>query len=282
MYTPNVSSKPCYIEIPARGLCRRHFIYTTALAASSIAASAYAARRPNIKSPNEKLNIGLIGVTGKGMEDSRNLAGAGENIIAMCDVDANALANGASPNRFPNAKQYRDYRVMIEKEKELDAVTVSIPDHQHAPATMLAMQAGRHVYCQKPLTHTVSEARAITEAARKYKVATQMGNQGHSSEGIRRLCEMIWSGAIGNVKEVLCAMNAAKWYPICGLARHRCGRLRRIGNPNRRQRRKRAAPVDNQDAVAAAAAAIGGFIIRSPGAVGGILVAARWATWRAT
>ena len=119
MSTHKASFKTVRTEIAARGVTRRHFIYTTAIAASSLATGAYAARRVNFKSPNEKLNIGLIGVTGKGLEDSRNLAGAGENIVAMCDVDATALANGASPNRFPNAKQYRDYRVMIEKEKEL-------------------------------------------------------------------------------------------------------------------------------------------------------------------
>ncbi len=207
MSTHKDSFKTVRTEISARGVTRRHFIYTTAIAAGSLAMSAYAARRPNIKSPNEKLNIGLIGVTGKGMEDSRGLSG--ENIVAICDVDSNNLANGAS--RFAGAKQYRDYRIMIETEKELDAVTVTIPDHQHAPAAMLAMQAGRNVYCQKPLTHAVSEARALTMAARKYKVATQMGNQGHSSEDIRRLCEMIWSGVIGNVKEAHCYTNRPIW-----------------------------------------------------------------------
>src|SRR6202007_336595 len=94
---------------------------------------------------------------------------------------------------------------------DLDAVTVTIPDHQHAAAAMLAMKAGKNVYCQKPLTHAISEARAMPAAARKYNVATQRGNQGHSSEDIRRLCEMIWSGAIGSVREVHCWTTRPIW-----------------------------------------------------------------------
>src|SRR5262249_19801218 len=121
---------------------------------------------------------------------------------ALCDVDDNTLR--AVGGAHAGAKLYRDYRVMLEKQKDIDAVVVSTPDHHHAPAAMRAMHLGKHVYCQKPLTHTIWEARQLTEAARKYKVATQMGNQGHSADGNRRLCEMIWSGAIGNVREVHC------------------------------------------------------------------------------
>ncbi|MGH9593586.1 MAG: Gfo/Idh/MocA family protein, partial [Bryobacteraceae bacterium] len=104
----------------------------------------------------------------------------------------------------PKAKLYNDYRVMLDKEKSIDAVNVTIPDFQHASATMAAMATGRHVYCQKPLAHTVWEARQVTLAARKFGVVTQMGNQGHSGEGTRQLCEMIWSGVIGAVREVHC------------------------------------------------------------------------------
>jgi predicted dehydrogenase len=201
------SSGPVRLEVPTNGLTRRHFIYTTAMAASSMALSAYALPKVNYKSPNEKLNIGLIGVGGKGEADSAGLAG--ENIIAMSDVDKNTLAKGAK--KWPGASQYQDYRKMIEKEKSLDAVTVSIPDHHHAPAAMMAIKAGKHVYCQKPLTHTIWEARELTKAAKKYGVATQMGNQGHSGDGNRRLCEMIWSGVIGNVREAHCWTNRPIW-----------------------------------------------------------------------
>jgi predicted dehydrogenase len=197
-------------------LSRRQFIYYSTLAAGTLAVSGYPARA-KLKSPNEKLDIGIIGCRGKGSVDSEGLAGrpdkdgnrSGENIVAICDVDAEALASAAA--KWPKARQYRDYREMIEKEKSIDAVTVSIPDHHHAPAAMRAIQAGKHVYCQKPMTHAISEARALTLAARKYKVVTQMGNQGHSQEGIRRLCEMIWSGVIGQVSEAHCWTNRPIW-----------------------------------------------------------------------
>ena len=208
MPNSNSSSKPVRIEIPRQALSRRQFIYASALAASSLTLGGCASpQRVNYKSPNDKLNVGIIGVGGKGEVDSDGLSS--ENIVALCDVDSNTLAKGAK--RWPNARQYRDYRVMLEKEKQLDAVTVSIPDHQHAPAAMMAIKMGKHVYCQKPLTHTISEARALTHAARKYKVATQMGNQGHSDEGNRRLCEMVWSGAIGQVREAHCWTNRPIW-----------------------------------------------------------------------
>ncbi len=206
---PKSPSAPVRLEIPLRSLSRRHFIYTTALAASSLALVGRAAPRRAYKSPNEKLDIAIIGCGGKGQVDSTNLANAGENIVALCDVDAKNLAKAAL--KWPNAKQYRDYREMIEKEKSADAVTVSIPDHHHAPAAMRAIKARKHVYCQKPMTHTVSEARALTLAAREYKVMTQMGNQGHSDEGIRQLCEMIWSGAIGTVREAHSWTNRPIW-----------------------------------------------------------------------
>ena len=196
-------------ELPTRSLSRRHFIYTTALAAGSLALTSRAVPRLGYKSPNEKLDVAIIGCGGKGQVDSTNIANAGENIVALCDVDAKALAKAAL--KWPKATQHRDYRVMIEKEKSADAVTVSIPDHHHAPAAMRAIRAGKHVYCQKPMTHTVSEARALTLAAREHKVATQMGNQGHSDEGIRQLCEMIWSGAIGTVREAHSWTNRPIW-----------------------------------------------------------------------
>jgi predicted dehydrogenase len=191
---------------------RRRFVYTTALAAGAVLTRLTpASAGPKLKSPNEKLNIACIGVGGGwraeadvfGMADlDVNKAAANENIMALCDVDATHL--NIMAGYFPRAGRYSDYRVMLEKEKSIDAVCIAIPDHQHAPATMLAMSLGKHVYCEKPLTHTVWEARQIMLAARKYGVMTQMGNQGHSGDGNRQLCEMIWAGAIGPVREVHC------------------------------------------------------------------------------
>lgn len=149
-------------------------------------------------SANEKLNIAGIGVGGQGGSDISGVAS--ENIIALADVDDERAA--ATFKKFPNAKRYRDFRIMLEKEKSIDAVVVSTPDHTHAVAAMMAIKLGKHVYCQKPLTHTVYEARKLTEAAREAKVVTQMGNQANSMEGVRQVCEWIWDGAIGNVREV--------------------------------------------------------------------------------
>lgn len=148
--------------------------------------------------PSNKLNIAGVGVGGMGGGNLR--ACEGENIIALCDVDSRYAAGTFA--KYPNARVYKDYRVMFEKEKDINAVVVATPDHTHAVITMAAMQLGKHVFCQKPLTHTVYEARKITEAARYYKVQTQMGNQGHSSEHIRLLKEWLADGAIGPVREV--------------------------------------------------------------------------------
>ena len=148
--------------------------------------------------PSNRLNIAGIGVGGMGGGNLK--ACEEENIIALCDVDSKYAA--ATFNKYPNAKVYTDYRVMFEKEKDIDAVVIATPDHTHAVITMAAMQLGKHVYCQKPLTHTVYEARKITEAAKYYNVQTQMGNQGHSSEHIRMLKEWLADGAIGDVREV--------------------------------------------------------------------------------
>jgi len=168
------------------------------LAAGNVLARKSTLARSGYKSLNEKLNIGAIGAGGKGATDIDGCSG--ENIVALCDTDWNNAAK--TFQKYPHAKQFKDFRVMLDKEKGIDAVTVSTPDHTHAVVAMAAMERGIHVYVQKPLTHTVYEARRLTEAARKYSVATQMGNQGHSGEGVRQLCEIIWSGAIGNVSEV--------------------------------------------------------------------------------
>ena len=160
-----------------------------------------------MKSPNEKLNIAGIGAGGKGADDLRKVSS--ENIVAICDVDEQQAAG--SFKRFPRAKRYKDFRVMLERQPEIDAVTISTPDHVHAVAAMMAMKLGKHVYLQKPLTHSVFEARVLTRAASEYGVVTQMGNQGHSVEGIRQCCEMIWSGAIGPVREAHAWTHSPIW-----------------------------------------------------------------------
>jgi predicted dehydrogenase len=161
------------------------------------------------KSPNEKLNIAGVGVGGMGHGNVNNCAAAGENIVALCDVDK-AYAAGTF-KEYPKAKVYADFREMLDKQKDIDAVVVATPDHTHAVVAMAAMKAGKHVYVQKPMTWSVQEARALTEAARKYKVASQMGNQGHSGDGMRLVCEWIWSGVIGSVREIHVWTNRAVW-----------------------------------------------------------------------
>ena len=152
------------------------------------------------EAPSNKLNLAAIGVGAKGQGVANLKACAGENIVALCDVDADYAAPTFA--RYPSAKTYVDYRVMLEKQKDIDAVIIATPDHTHAVITLATLAAGKHVYCQKPLTHTVREARTITEAARRAKVQTQMGNQGHSSESIRLLKEWLAAGVIGAVREV--------------------------------------------------------------------------------
>jgi predicted dehydrogenase len=151
-------------------------------------------------SPNERLRVAGIGVGGKGESDIAQ-AGMFGDVVALCDIDDNRSAK--SRERFPKAAFYHDFRKLFdEMEGKIDAVVVSTPDHTHAPAAMRAIRAGKHVYCQKPLTWSVVEARALREAAAKHKVATQMGNQGTALDGLREAVEVIRAGAIGPVREV--------------------------------------------------------------------------------
>lgn len=145
-----------------------------------------------------KLRIAGIGIGGMGHSNLSNCAN--EDIVALCDVDHSYAAKAF--RAFPNAKRYTDYRVMFEKQADIDAVVIATPDHTHAAITLAAIKLGKHVYCQKPLTHDVYEARMVAEAARDAGVVTQMGIQGHSQEGHRLICEWIWAGAIGAVREV--------------------------------------------------------------------------------
>lgn len=149
------------------------------------------------RSPNEKLNIGIIGVANQGRYNLQNVRS--ENIVALCDVDDNYLA--ATIQEFPGATVYNDFRRMLEQ-KDVDAVVVATPDHIHAPATLIALETGRHVYCEKPLTHTVGEARKVIAAAHRSKLATQMGTQIHAGDNFRRVVELVQSGAIGQIAEV--------------------------------------------------------------------------------
>ncbi len=148
--------------------------------------------------PSEKLNIAGIGIGGQGAWDLEQVAG--ENIVALCDVDGDYAAH--TFKKYPRAKQYKDFRRMFDAEKEIDAAVIATPDHIHAAASMAAIQRGKHVYCEKPLTRTVYEARTLAQAARKHKVATQMGNQGMAFEGNRLINEWLADGAIGPVREV--------------------------------------------------------------------------------
>ena len=149
------------------------------------------------KSPAEKLTIGVVGVSGRG---GANLSGvAGQTIAALCDVDDQRL--GAAAQKFPQARKYHDFRRMIEEGKDLDAVVVSTADHTHAPAAAMAIRAGKHVYCEKPLTHSVFECRTVIELAAKHKVATQMGTQIHAGSNYRRAVELVQAGAVGKIAE---------------------------------------------------------------------------------
>jgi predicted dehydrogenase len=149
--------------------------------------------------PSDKLNLAFVGISGRG---GRNLGQLKDhNIVALCDVDWREPQMKVF-NAFPKAKRYKDFRVMLEKEKDIDAVVISTPDHTHGVIAMMAIKAGKHVYCEKPLAHSVYETREITKAAQKYGVQTQMGNQGHSYESIREFYEHIKAGTIGKVSEV--------------------------------------------------------------------------------
>lgn len=189
---------------------RRSFVFGSLATAAGLAAGAEKIGRKRPVSPNEKLNIAGIGIGGRGRSNLRELGS--ENIVALCDVDDEYAAETFA--KYPKAKKYKDYRVMLEKQKDIDAVMVATPDHTHAIISMTAIKLGKHVYCEKPLTHTLFEARKLTEAAREMNVATQMGIQGHSHEGVRQIIEWINAGAIGPVREVHIWTDRPKgWWP---------------------------------------------------------------------
>jgi hypothetical protein len=194
-------------------LSRRYFFFGSVLAGAIPKGgfgSAASLKAAGYKSPNEKLNIASIGAGGKAASDI-DACSKTENIVALCDVDDKNAAK--TYEKFDKAPKYKDFRKMLDKEGPgIDGVIVTIPDFMHATAALWCMERGKHVYVQKPLAHSVTEVRMLAEAAAKYKVATQMGNQGYSNEGTRQCAEMIWNGDIGNVTEVH-AWTDRPWWP---------------------------------------------------------------------
>jgi predicted dehydrogenase len=189
-------------------LSRREFIGRSALTAAAFTiVPRHVLGGKNYIPPSDKLNIACVGADGKGTTDIE--AVSTENIVALCEVDETRGID--TKKKHPKANQYQDFRVMLDKEKNIDAVTVSTPDHTHAVIAIAAMQLGKHVFVQKPLAKTVFEAKKMLEAARKYNVITQMGNQGHAGEGARLVNEWIWDGAIGDIKEVHVWTNRPIW-----------------------------------------------------------------------
>lgn len=190
---------------------RRHFFYG-ALLAGAVPSGGFGStpslKQLGFKSPNQKLNIAAIGAGGRA---TANIAGcSGENIVAFADPDESRAA--PTYKQYEKATRYKDFRRMLDKESgNIDAVIVTTPDHTHAVAVYAVMQRGKHVYCEKPLAHTIWEAQFLAEAAEKLGVATQMGNQGYSFEGERIAAEIIWSGEIGDVKEVHCWTDRPIW-----------------------------------------------------------------------
>lgn len=177
-------------------LSRRRFLQQSALFGAGAFISSRAGFARTL-SPNDKLNIGVVGVAGRGGDDLQGVSS--QNIVALCDVDDNNL--DAAMAKYPKAARYNDFRKLLDR-NDLDAVVVGTPDHTHAPITVMALKAGLHVYCEKPLTHSVAEARIVAETARKHKRVTQIGTQIHAGDNYRRVVELVKSGAIGPVREV--------------------------------------------------------------------------------
>ncbi|MGY8651339.1 MAG: Gfo/Idh/MocA family protein, partial [Verrucomicrobiia bacterium] len=181
-------------SLPTHQQSRRRFIQSTGLAATAMGFPAIV----SAKSPNAKLNLAIIGCGGRGGSNLANTAKT-ENVVALCDVNAQNLSRAAT--KHPKARTYRDFRKLYEKTGDIDAVVVSTTEHTHAFAVLPALQSKKHVYCEKPLTRDVYEARVITKAAKEAGVATQMGTQIHAGNNYRRVVEKIQSGAIGPVRE---------------------------------------------------------------------------------
>ncbi len=192
---------------------RRRFLQQSVAAASATLAFPYVGR---VLGANERIGVACIGVGGKGSSDTDDAARCGGTIVGLCDVDLETLAKKSE--KFPEAKNYQDFRKLLEElGSSIDAVTISTPDHVHGVAAAMAMKMGKHVFCQKPLTQTVAEARQLRQLARDGKLATQMGNQGSAGSGLRRAVEVIQSGVLGEVSELHVWSNRPVWPQ--GLAR---------------------------------------------------------------
>lgn len=185
---------------------RRRFLLTTGLTLATFNFARSYGFGAQTRSANEKINIAGIGIGSQGGADIDAMAGEGHNIVALCDVDDKYAAKKFE--QYPKAKRFKDFRVMLETMKEIDAVVIGTPDHTHAVIALAAMRQGKHVYCEKPLAHTYGEVSALMDAAKQYKVVTQLGNQGHSSGSIRQTCEWVWAGAIGEVHTVHAGCDA--------------------------------------------------------------------------
>ena len=191
-------------------MSRRKFLKTSSIAAAglTVVPSAVFGKKFNKVAPSDKLNIAGVGVGGRGFGVLKELES--QNIVGLCDVDWKYSARVF--DYFPKAKKYYDYRKMYEElGKSIDAVVVATADHTHAIVAADAMTMGKHVYVEKPLTHTVYESRLLTKLAEKYQLATQMGNQGASGEGVRQTCEWIWNGEIGEVTKVEAFTDRPIW-----------------------------------------------------------------------
>ena len=189
------------------GMSRSEFIVKSATAAAAFTIIPRSVLGRGMTAPSDKLNIAGVGIGGMGKTNLE--ACATENIVALCDIDQKYAAE--TYKAYPRAKVFKDYRVMLDEMDSIEAVVVATPDHTHAVIALEAMRRGKHVYVQKPLTHDVYESRLLLQAARKYGVVTQMGNQGHSGEGLRLMKEWIWDGAIGDVHEVMTWTNRPIW-----------------------------------------------------------------------
>jgi len=214
-------------------LPRREFLKTAGAAAGFMVLPSYiAGQSPNTPSPSQRLNLAMVGVGGKGRSSLSMLQN--ENIVAFCDVDENSVQNGKKAknggqqfaeilarNEKRGARWFKDYRIMFEEmADQIDAVVITIPDHMHYPVARTALNLGKHVYCEKPLTHSVEEARQLRTVSEKKGLVTQMGNQGHSNEGARLAREWIQAGILGPVREVHSWTNRPIWPQGQGMPDH--------------------------------------------------------------
>ncbi|MHC4403105.1 MAG: Gfo/Idh/MocA family protein, partial [Planctomycetota bacterium] len=187
---------------------RRRFLKTTAATGVGFWVAG-GVRAQESKSPNERVAMASVGIGGKGSSDSADADKNGD-MVAFCDVDTNRLAGAAK--KFEKAKPYTDFRKMLEEMRDsIDAVTVSTPDHTHAAAGLMAMRMGKHCFCQKPMTHTIYEARLMAQVAKEQGVATEMGNQGTANRGLREAAAIVQAGGLGTVKEVHVWTNRPIW-----------------------------------------------------------------------